>query len=575
MPGFMPGDGLFEAITHFARYLLPALALWILWRCVRSMLRERYEPEVWAHLEFPNRARAAVEHWETILGRSKSCDVVIGRTDVARSHAALIRDSRGRWKVYPLDGDVYVNDEEADRHGLWIGDGDTLWLGSAQMLFTCLSDADLVSLSKNRTAPGWAVRPGFTLLVLTVFQLLLAFCHVCAAAVEHAGSIALAFAALVIVQWLYYFIMRAMRRSGFEVETIAFFLSSLGLSVAATSVPGDMLKQTLLMLAGVALFLILGWWLRDLKRVRLMRLPVAALAIAFLAVNIILSEEVFGAKNWLEIGGFSLQPSEFVKIAFVYVGATALDKLFRSNNILFFIVFAAICVGALALMGDFGTALIFFVTFLVIAFMRSGNLATVFLAIGSAVLAGMLMLTIKPHIASRFATWGHIWEVPNDGGYQQTRALSAAASGGLFGQGAGKGWLEHVFAADTDLVFCVLCEELGLILAITAVVALLVLAAFTVKNAAAGRSSYYVIGACAAVSLLLVQTALNIFGAVDILPFTGVTFPFVSRGGSSLISCWALLAFIKAADTRVNASFVVKLPSGVYRGGEDGEEDGE
>jgi len=88
MFGLMPGEGLMDAIVHYARYLLPLLALWILWRCVRSMLRERYEPEVWAHLEFPNRARAAVEHWETILGRSKSCDVVIDRTDVARSHAA-------------------------------------------------------------------------------------------------------------------------------------------------------------------------------------------------------------------------------------------------------------------------------------------------------------------------------------------------------------------------------------------------------------------------------------------------------------------------------------------------------
>ena len=76
---------------------------------------------------------------------------------------------------------------------------------------------------------------------------------------------------------------------------------------------------------------------------------------------------------------------------------------------------------------------------------------------------------------------------------------------------------------------------------------------------AEGRSSFYVIAACAAASMMLVQLALNVFGSTDILPFTGVTFPLVSKGGSSLISCWALLAFIKASDTRQNASFSVKL----------------
>ena len=144
---------------------------------------------------------------------------------------------------------------------------------------------------------------------------------------------------------------------------------------------------------------------------------------------------------------------------------------------------------------------------------------------------------------------------------QQTRALSAAASGGLFGQGAGCGWLKNIFAANTDMVFGMLCEELGLIVALCAMLAIIALAIFTVKNAAQGRSSYYVIAGCATVTLMLVQMSLNVFGVLDILPFTGVTFPFVSKGGSSMLSCWMLLAYIKAADTRRGASFVVRLPS--------------
>jgi cell division protein FtsW (lipid II flippase) len=281
------------------------------------------------------------------------------------------------------------------------------------------------------------------------------------------------------------------------------------------------------------------------------------LALGFLGLNLLLSEELFGAKNWIIVAGHSLQPSEFVKIAYVFAGAATLDRLLRRRNLLLFIAFSATCVGALALMGDFGTALVFFVCFLVISYMRSGSFATVALALSGAGVAGMLVLAVKPYLAKRFATWGAAWADPLGGGYQQVRAMSAAASGGLFGHGAGNGWLQGIVAADTDLVFGVVCEELGLIVGLCCILAVILLGFFAVRNASAGRSAFYVIAACAAVTILMAQMALNVFGSLDILPFTGVTFPFVSKGGSSLISCWVMLAYVKAADTRRNASFAL------------------
>ena len=190
--------------------------------------------------------------------------------------------------------------------------------------------------------------------------------------------------------------------------------------------------------------------------------------------------------------------------------------------------------------------------------LSSGSLATVFLAIGGAGMAGFLVFTIKPYIAQRFATWGNVWSDPFGAGYQQTRTLAAAASGGLFGHGAGKGWLQSIVFSNTDMVFGIICEELGLIIAVLAVLSIISLAFFAVRSAAHGRSTYYVIAACSAASLMIIQMSLNVFGSLDILPFTGVTFPFVSKGGTSLLSCWMMLSFIKAADTRKDASFVVK-----------------
>jgi cell division protein FtsW (lipid II flippase) len=259
----------------------------------------------------------------------------------------------------------------------------------------------------------------------------------------------------------------------------------------------------------------------------------------------------------------TFQPSEFVKIAFVFAGAATLDRIFAKRNLVLFIAFSGVCVGALALMGDFGTALVFFIAYLTIAFIRSGNLATVFLSVGGAAFAGMIAITFKPHVAARFATWGHIWQQAGDAGFQQTRTLMASAGGGLFGVGAGNGWLKNIFAADTDMAFGVVSEELGLLVAVIAIFALLILAFYVARASATARSAFYVTGASAAVSIMIFQMILNVFGSVDILPFTGVTFPFISKGGSSLVACWGLLAFVKAVDTRKNASFVVRTPTSV------------
>jgi len=553
-------DAVTLGVLAAAKWILPLLALWLLLRCVRSMLRDRYEPEIWGYLEAPDGARAALKHWECLVGRSKSCDITVNSPAVSRTHASLIRTDSGKWTVYDLrtGGGTSVGKVQDRGRGLAVADGDTLRFADTGMVFHDLDEAQMEENEAGRSAPGQMVSQGITLLLLTVFQVLIALEFTAVQTGDAQLDTVLGFAALILAQWCCYLIMRALDRSGFEIETLAFFLCTLGLAVSATSTPEGMLKQVVLLLCGICMYIFLGWWLRDLRRTKLLRWPATMAALGLLAVNVVAGSVSYGAMNWLSIGGVTLQPSEFVKIAYVYVGAATLDRLFRQRNLFLFIAFSAACVGALALMGDFGTALIFFATFLVISFLRSGSFATVFLAVAGAAFAVFLILTVKPYIAQRFAAWGHVWEDPYGAGWQQTRALSAAASGGLTGVGAGQGWLHTIFAADTDLVFCLLCEELGLVIALCAMLALIVIAFFAVRTAARGRSSYYVIAACAAASMMLVQLALNVFGSTDILPFTGVTFPFVSKGGSSLISCWALLAFIKAADTRKNASFSVR-----------------
>ena len=549
-----------DILNAFLRYLFPVLALIILGRCARSLLLFHKEPEIWAWLAAPNGDRLPVTHWETLLGRAKNCDVVLDYPTISRSHAVLTRYDDGSWTISDVGskGGIQVNGQTTSMEV--VSFGDKISLGGVEFTLVPITKEQEVIQASVRTRAGDVIRPAFTLILLSLFQILAAL-NLALHDTEAASTITTGFAVLMAMEWFYFIFMRILRRTGFEVETIAFFLCTLGLAVIASDTPAEMTKQLFCIGAGLVVFLFLCWSLRDLERAKKFRYLAAVGGIGLLLINLVFGVEQYGAKNWIYIAGMSFQPSELVKLCFIFVGASTLQRIMTKRNMFLFIAYSAMVCGCLVLMSDFGTALIFFVAFLVIAYMRSGSFATIALIVSATGFGGVLALRFKPYILNRFSAWGHVWEDALNTGYQQTRSMMCIASGGLFGLGAGRGWHKYVAASDTDLVFAFVGEEWGLLMAIFMILAVVCLAAFVAKSASVGRSSFYTIGACAAGAILLIQTMLNVFGTVDLLPLTGVTFPFVSNGGSSMIACWGLLAFIKAADTRQNASVAVRLPS--------------
>ncbi len=400
----------------------------------------------------------------------------------------------------------------------------------------------------------------FVLLLITVFQLISAVQTVFDSDGEIRQDIVFVFGAYIVIEWLWLITSRAaFKRKSFELELIGFFLTGIGLTVVASVFPGDLIKQFVAFLLGLTVFELILWFVADIKRIEWSSVPLAIASVALLALNLILAEATNGALNWITVFGISFQPSEFVKIAFIFVGASTLEKLQSTRSLLKYIVFSVVCIGCLFLMYDFGAALIFFFTFILISFMRSGDIRTIAVVCGAALLGAILILIFKPYVAERFATYRHIWEYPDAGGYQQTRVLIYAASGGLFGTGIGRGELRNIFASTTDLVFGVLCEEWGVILAIAVVLAYGFIAVHAIRSSQGARSSFFAIAATAAAGMMLFQTCLNVFGITDILPLTGVTLPFISQGGSSMICSWALLALIKACDLRTYPSFYEKV----------------
>ena len=541
------------------RYAAPLLAALLLFRCIKPLMTFRREPEIWAWLCLTDGTKLPITHWENVIGRSKRSDIVIDFPTVSRTHGVLTRYDDGSWTITDTDssGGILINGKKSRIRA--IQPEDVITIGGIDMTLQPITARQEAQLARLRTKGSSFLTGLSNVLLLTVFQILCTLGYLMTGQQETARSVLLGFGGIMLSQWLLLLFNVCIRRTSFEVETIAFFLCTMGMAAIAAVCPGEALKQLLAMEIGIGAFLTIGWALRDLERAKKIRYLAAVAGVGFLVITLLFGKEYYGAKNWLVIGSFSIQPSELSKVCFVFVGASAMDRLVKKRNLILFIVYSAAICGCLALMNDFGTALIFFCAFLVIAYLRSGSVGTVALALTALAFAGVVALKIAPHALRRFASWRHIWEDPLGSGYQQTRALMCMASGGFLGLGPGRGWMKNVFAADSDVVIATIAEEWGLALVIMIILSLVALAVFAVRSASVGRSSFYTIGACTASSILVVQVILNALGTVDVLPLTGVTFPFLSNGGSSMICAWGLLAFVKAADTRQNASFAVRL----------------
>ena len=544
--------------TTVVRIVFVVLALFVVLRATFSLLRAKSPPEVFAYLSLPGDSVLPILHWENVVGRHKTVDLRIDVMTVSRNHGTLVRNSRDQWFYTDLGskGGSQVNGREV-RGTVAVEMGDTITIGGVDCVLMPPSMAEKAHNLEVRERYTRPFAPWSSLICLTVFQVLTCIQLIAAKGSELPFSVLLGFFAFTLMMWIYCGIASRLGQIAFEMETIVFFLCTLNLAVVATKAPYSVPKEVLAIFLGIILFMGMCWWLRDLRRALGIRRLLIVLSAALLLFNIVFGSAEYGAVNWVRIGSYYMQPSELVKIAFIFIGSATLDEMYKQKNLRLFVGFSLFCLACLAVMNDFGTAAIFFVTFLVISFLRSGEFSKLILTGGVSFAGVLLMIRFVPHITARFGTWLHAWDFPDAGGYQQVRGMAAAASGGCFGLGAGNGWFHTIFAADTDLVFPLVSEEWGLIIALLMVFCLIALGLFAVRSIRFGRSAFFTIAACASTSLIIFQTIMNVLGSLDIFPFTGVTLPFISNGGTSMLTSWGLLAFLKAADTRQNASLAV------------------
>ena len=326
---------------------------------------------------------------------------------------------------------------------------------------------------------------------------------------------------------------------------IANFLCALGVLVLYSTDQGAGtsrgMQQAVYYGAGIIAMLVCIFVVRYIKRWRFLMKVLMMGAAALLVLPLAIGTEQNGATNWITLGGTSVQPSEIVKLALLLV----LSWYMSRRRFWPWFLFAMFALLVLMLQRDLGTALIYYATALFLFYASTGNLPLTGLGVlggGGAAVAGYMMFA---HVKKRVAIGRNPWIYYETSGYQIVQTLMAIASGGLFGVGLGLGAPRVIPVYFTDCIFAVICEQFGVIFGALVLAMYIILILRGVSIASAARQSFHALLAMGATVMLGVQTFVIIGGVLKLIPLTGVTMPFVSYGGTSLVSCMGLIGLIQ------------------------------
>ena len=269
------------------------------------------------------------------------------------------------------------------------------------------------------------------------------------------------------------------------------------------------------------------------------------LGVLILAFVCVAGNTSFGAQLSLTVGGISVQPSEFVKISFVFFAAARLYRSTKFKDVVITTVIAALHVVILVLSRDLGSALIFFITYLFMLFVATSN----WLYLGAGVMSGSAAAAaaynLFSHVRRRVEAWRDPWADIDDKGYQVTQGLFAMGTGGWFGLGLYQGMPQKIPVVDKDFVFAAISEELGAIYALCLLFICVGCFIQFMIIAVKMQAMFYKLIAFGLGIMYITQVFLTVGGVVKFIPSTGVTLPFVSYGGSSVLATFVLFNIIQ------------------------------
>lgn len=311
------------------------------------------------------------------------------------------------------------------------------------------------------------------------------------------------------------------------------------------------IKQYVIVMVSLIVSLLVPYLLGTLRVWKKLTWIYAAVGILMLSVVLIMGEVTLGSKLSFSIGGITFQPSEFVKIVFLFFLAGALWEDISFKRVLLTAVMAGLHVIVLVLSKDLGSALIFFVGFVFVVFVATGSYLYLLAGMAGGSAAAYLSYLLFDHVQGRVLAWQNPWSDIYNQGFQITQSLFAVGSGSWFGMGLLKGNPKAIPFVDADFIFSSICEEFGVIFGICLVLICISCFVAMMEIAVKIHDRFYQLIVYGIGIMYIFQIFLTIGGGIKFIPLTGVTLPFISYGGSSVMTTMIMFFIIHGIYVRL------------------------
>ena len=365
-----------------------------------------------------------------------------------------------------------------------------------------------------------------------------------------AGIFAFGFGIGLLILISYNLIAKLLRHIDRLTLVICFFLVSIGMVLLARLNFETALKQSLWFSIGILVLVITVLVIRGAHDFGRLNYLFMAASFGLLAFAFVFADSIGGAKNWVKLGPVSFQPSEISKVLFIISSAYFFAQKRHKIASIIYALYVGACVILLVLSNDLGAVLLFAGTFLIVFFAGTGRTLLTLLGLGVSAGGAVASYYVIPHVRTRVMIWQNPWSYYETQGYQIVQGLMAIAAGGAFGAGLGLGYPQAIPVNTSDYIFAVICEEFGIIFGIITIILYLVFiirGMIIARNASNRFDALLVFGATCMLSL---QSFIIIAGVIKLIPLTGITLPFISAGGSSLIACLCLVGIIEGVAVK-------------------------
>lgn len=359
---------------------------------------------------------------------------------------------------------------------------------------------------------------------------------------------ALIIGAVLIILFTYtHFIIRKFFPDGDKfLFILACALVSIGMIMLYRLDKAFAIKQIIWVVAGISTFIFIIVLMPRLSKFKKYSYYFLGLCIVFMAMATFFGTEQFGAKNWVYIGGFGFQPSEFGKVFLTLYLAAALEKYDNSvKSLIQPAIVVMICLGFMVFQKDLGTALMIFGISVTMLYIASSKLRYVVTCLVLFFVGGTISYFLFNHVRQRIMIWIDPWPYVYEDSYQVVQSLYGIVSGGLFGNGLGLGHPEFVAVIESDFIFSAISEEMGLLMGIAILIIYFLLFYRSIRGAIYTEDTYTKLVDVGFSAMIATQVLVIVGGVTNAIPLTGITMPLVSYGGTSMLTAFIILGILQ------------------------------